>query len=172
MTNTDWTISFGILTFVLLTVLGTRQMNRMTFVRIFLTVGGSAFYFLNGLPTAGHDVLLELGGAALGVVFGVLAGSASTVFRQDNRVMVKSGWLFAGVWVAALGLRVAFAELATSNPAVQTWVVNFSIHNQITGPEAWRAAFVLMALVMVVTRVALVAVRVQLAQPRIQTQLA
>ncbi|MGY2894460.1 hypothetical protein [Deinococcus sp. UYEF24] len=172
MTNTDWIISFGIMAFVLSTVLGTRVVNAMTFVRVFLMVVGSAFYFLNGLPTAGHDVPLELGGAALGVVFGVLASGASTVFRQGDRVMVKSGWLFAGVWVAALGLRVAFAELATYNPAVQAWVVDFSIQNQITGPEAWRAAFVLMALVMVVTRIALVAVRSQLAQPRTRSQLA
>ncbi|WP_075836817.1 hypothetical protein [Deinococcus marmoris] len=172
MTNTDWIVSVSILAFMLLTVLGTREINRMVFVRLFLTVGGSAFYFLSDLPTAGHDVPLELGGVALGVIFGVMASGASRVFRQGNKVMVQSGWLYAAVWVAALGLRVVFAELATYNPTVLAWVVNFSIQNQITGPEAWRAAFVLMALVMVVTRIALVAVRSQLAQPSAQPQLA
>ncbi|WP_344982744.1 hypothetical protein [Deinococcus rubellus] len=172
MTTTDWIISLSILAFMLLTVLGTREINKMTFVRLFLTVGGSAFYFLSDLPTAGHDVPLELGGVALGVIFGVLASSASKVFRQGNKVMVQSGGLYAAVWVAAIGLRVAFAELATYNPTVQQWVVNFSIHNQITGPEAWRAALVLMALVMVVTRIALVAVRSQLAPNSHQPQLA
>jgi len=172
MTTTDWIISLGILAFTLLTVLGTREINKMTFVRLFLIVGGSAFYFLSDLPTAGHDVPLELSGVALGVIFGVLASGASQVFRQDNKVMVKSGWLYAAVWVAALGLRVAFAELATYSPAMQTWLVQFSIHNQISGPEAWRAAFVLMALVMVVTRITLVAVRSQLTPPTTQPQLA
>ncbi|WP_161880476.1 hypothetical protein [Deinococcus alpinitundrae] len=109
---------------------------------------------------------------ALGVIFGGLASSASQVFRQGNKVMVKSGWLYASIWVAATGLRVAFAELATYNPAVQAWIVNFSIHNQITGPEAWRAGFVLMALVMVMTRITLVTVRGQLIQPATQPQLA
>ena len=56
------------------------------------------------------------------------------------------------VWIIANGGRIAFAELATHawGPAV----ARFSIAHEITDADAWRAGFVLMALVMVLTRLA------------------
>jgi hypothetical protein len=73
------------------------------------------------------------------------------VHDSSGRLLARAGTAFAAVWVLAIGGRIAFAELATHSwgPAV----ARFSIAHQITGADAWRAAFVLMALVMVLTRI-------------------
>ncbi|MEW6421005.1 MAG: hypothetical protein AB1511_04660 [Deinococcota bacterium] len=159
MTNLDWILNLSILALMIFTVIGRRTVTLTTYLRPLLIVSGAGLFFLRGMPTGGHDVPLELAGVAVGVVFGVLAAAASRVERQGDAVVVTSGRRYALVWLAAIGLRVAFAELATRNPAFGHWVTQFSIARQITGAEAWRAAFVLMALAMVVTRVVLIAVR-------------
>jgi hypothetical protein len=51
-----------------------------------------------------------------------------------------------------IGGRVAFAEWATHTGA--RTVGEFSVRHQITGADAWTAAFVLMAVAMVVVRYA------------------
>ncbi|GMA14181.1 hypothetical protein E5F05_02885 (plasmid) [Deinococcus metallilatus] len=159
MSTLDWTLNLAILALMISTVVGKRTVTLMTYLRPLVIVGGVGVYFLQDLPTAGHDVPLELAGVLLGVVFGVLAAAASRVYRQGERVVVQSGGAYAAVWLAAIGLRVAFAELATRNPGFGRWVAEFSMQHAITGADAWRAAFVLMALAMVVTRVALIALR-------------
>ncbi|MBI0446030.1 hypothetical protein [Deinococcus sp. DB0503] len=165
MTTLDWMLNLSILALMLFTVIGRRTVTPMTYLRPLLIVGGVGLFFLRGMPTGGHDVPLELAGIAAGVVFGVLAAAASRVEQQGDAVIVQSGRLYALVWLAAIGLRVAFAELATRNADFGHWVVQFSLAHQITGAEAWRSAFVLMALVMVVTRVALIALRASTAHP-------
>lgn len=159
MSNLDWTLNLSILALMILTVIGRRRVTPLTFLRPLVIVGAVGVYFLQGLPTAGNDVPLELAGVALGVVFGALASAASSVSRQGGQVTVQSGYAYALVWLSAIGLRVAFAQLATHHPAFGHWVMTFSVQHAITGADAWRAAFVLMALAMVVTRVALIALR-------------
>ncbi|WP_027483582.1 hypothetical protein [Deinococcus pimensis] len=159
MSTTDWIVNVSILVLMIVTVIGTRKVTLATFLRPLVIVGAAGVFFLQGLPTAGHDVQLELFGVLLGVIFGVLASAASKVRRAGADVVVQSGRAYALVWFAAIGLRVAFAQLATQNPSFGRLVATFSVQHQITGADAWRAAFVLMALAMVVTRVVLIAVR-------------
>lgn len=159
MTTLDWTVNLGILLLMIVTVIGKRPVSLMTYLRPLLIVGGVGFFFLQDLPTTGHDVGLELVGVLLGVIFGVLAAAASKVYREGEGVTVQSGRAYVAVWTAAIGLRVLFADLATRNAAFGQRVAEFSVAHGITGAEAWRAAFVLMALAMVLTRVALIALR-------------
>lgn len=164
MSTTDWIVNVSILVLMIVTVIGKRKVTLATYLRPLVIVGGVGCFFLQELPTSGHDVQLELAGILLGVIFGVVATAASRVQREGSDVVVQSGGAYALVWLAAIGLRVAFAELATTNAAFGRLVASFSVAHQITGADAWRAAFVLMALGMVLTRVALIALRVNLAR--------
>ena len=158
MTTAEWILNCTLLGWVLLRNLGTRPVTRGTYLAPLAVVAVAAGVYLRDVPGAGNDRLLELAGIGAGVVFG-LAAAACTRLRRDSsgRLLARAGAAFAAVWVIAIGGRIAFAELATHSwgPAV----ARFSIAHQITGPEAWRAAFVLMALVMVLTRVAATAVQ-------------
>jgi hypothetical protein len=62
-----------------------------------------------------------------------------------------TGAAFAGLWIAVIGGRILFAEWA--NGSGSRTIGRFSVEHLITGAEAWTAAFVLMALAMVVARV-------------------
>jgi hypothetical protein len=157
MTTAEWILNCTLLGWVLMRNLGTRPVTRSTYLVPLAVVAVAAGVYLRDVPGGGHDHLLELSGVGAGVVFG-LAASAATRFGHDpsGRLLARAGVAFAAVWVVAIGGRIAFAELATHawGPAV----ARFSIAHQITGADAWRASFVLMALVMVLTRVAATAV--------------
>ena len=157
MTTAEWILNCTLLGWVLLRNLGTRPVTRSTYLVPLAVVAVAAGVYLRVVPGGGHDHLLELTGVGAGVVFG-LAASAATGFLRDGsgRLLARAGVAFAAVWVVAIGGRIAFAELATHGwgPAV----ARFSVAHQITGADAWRAAFVLMALVMVLTRVAATAI--------------
>jgi hypothetical protein len=153
MTTAEWILNCTLLGWVLLRNLGTRPVTRSTYLVPLAVVAVAAAIYLRDIPADGNDHLLELAGVATGVVFGLAATACTRLLRDGSgRVVARAGVAFAAVWVTAIGGRIAFAELATHSwaPAVG----QFSIAHQITGADAWRSAFVLMALAMVLTRVA------------------
>lgn len=162
MSTFDWILNLAILSIMIFTVIGTRAVTTMTFVRPLVIVGAVAALFLRGVPTGGNDVQLVLTFVGLGVVLGWLSSVASRVVVQGDRVLVQAGAAYALVWLAAVGFRVAFVELAAHSAGFGRWLVTFSMQHQITGGDAWRAAFVLMALAMVVTRVVLIGWRTRI----------
>jgi hypothetical protein len=90
---------------------------------------------------------------------GVLATATTRITRHaDRRTTIRAGLCFAAIWVAAIGGRIAFAELATHawGPAV----ARLSMAHQITGADAWRITYVLMSVAMVLGRVASTVVRI------------
>ncbi|MGR7023693.1 hypothetical protein [Geodermatophilus sp. URMC 62] len=157
MTTAEWILNCTLLGWVLLRNLGTRPVTRGTYLVPLAVVAVAAGIYLRDVPGDGNDRLLELAGIGAGVVFGLAAAACTRLLRDGSgRLLARAGAAFAVVWVLAIGGRIAFAELATHSwgPAV----ARFSMGHQITGADAWRAAFVLMALVMVLTRVAATAV--------------
>jgi hypothetical protein len=153
MTTAEWILNCSLLGWVLLRNLGTRPVTRSTYLVPLAVVAVAAGIYLRSIPGAGNDHLLELAGIGAGVVFGLTSAACTRVLRDRNgHLVARAGVAFAAVWVIAIGGRIAFAELATHSwgPAV----ARFSVAHQITGADAWRTAFVLMALVMVLTRVA------------------
>ena len=90
---------------------------------------------------------------------GVYEVSHRTTIDHDTS---RSGrWLHArrfriALWIAVIGGRILFAEWATG--AGSRTVGQFSRDHLITGADAWTAAFVLMALAMVVGRLLTTAV--------------
>jgi hypothetical protein len=162
MSTAQWILNFSLLAWVLGRNLGTHRVTRSTFLVPLLLVIAAGGWLLRDLPTAGHDIGLELVGIAAGLVLGTVAALLARMHRRQGDLVTSAGLAFAAVWVAAIGGRMLFAQWATHSGA--RTIGEFSMRHQITGADAWTAAFVLMALTMVAVRV--VVVTLQLARHR------
>ena len=153
MTTAEYLLNIGLLGYVLSTNLGARQLTRRRFTLPVLLVAVAGYAFLRGLSTAGNDSLLELAGLTAGVLLGALAALLVSLERRaDGTVVAHAGAGFATLWVVVIGGRMLFAYGADHwFPAA---IAGFSRRHEITGAGAWTAAFVLMALAMVLTRLA------------------
>jgi hypothetical protein len=152
MSTTQYLLNAGLLAFVLWANLGTRTVSRVRFTLPLLLVAVAAAVFLRDVPTAGNDVGLELAGVGLGAVLGLIAAALVRVERLGGRLVMRAGVAYAALWIAVIGGRCVFAYGADH------WfgraIGEFSMTHSITGADAWTAAFILMALAMVVVRVA------------------
>lgn len=157
MSTSQWILNFALLSWVLLRNLGNRSVGRGTYLVPLLVVAAAGGLFLRDLPTGGNDVVLEAVGGVAGLALGVLATGLTRMTRDGDRTVVWAGPAFAGLWIAVIGGRASFAEWATHGGARS--VGTFSVRHAITGADAWTAAFVLMALAMVLARVASTAAR-------------
>ena len=153
MTNSMYLLNLGLLAFVLSANLGTRTVTRSRLALPVLLVLVAGAVFLHDMPTAGHDVALEVAGAGAGVLLGVAAAALVRVERNRvGRLVMRAGAAYAALWVAVIGGRMLFAYGADHwFPAA---IGRFSMTHQITGGDAWTAAFILLSLSMVLTRVA------------------
>lgn len=156
MSTSQLILNVGLLAFVLGTNLGTRTVTGRRLLLPVVLVLIAAWAFLPDLPTTGGDARLELAGTLIGVVLGIAAAALMPVRRDPaGRLVTTAGIGYAVLWIGVIGGRIAFAYSATgwaSRP-----VGEFSMAQQITGAAAWTSAFVLMALAMVLTRVAVTA---------------
>lgn len=165
MSTTQYLLNAGLLAFVLWANLGTKPVTRRRFTLPLVLVAVAALLFLHQLPTAGHDLELELAGAATGAGLGLVAAALVRVDRDARgRLVMRAGVAYAALWIAVIGGRCAFAYGAGH------WfpraVGEFSMTHQITGADAWTAAFILMSLTMVVVRVAATGIVTALAARR------
>jgi hypothetical protein len=152
MNTFEWTLNCTLLGWVLLRNLGTKPVNGRVLALPLVLVAVACAFYLRSIPTAGNDLALEVIGAVTGLVLGLAATAVTRVRAQaDGQVVVSAGAAFAAIWIAAIGGRIAFAELATHawGPAVG----RFSAEHAITGADAWGTCFVLMAVCMVAGRV-------------------
>jgi prolipoprotein diacylglyceryltransferase len=96
-----------------------------------------------------------------GITLGVLAGSVMAVYRNrsDGSIVTKAGTAYAAVWTAVIAGRILFAYGSDHWFAPQ--IANFSRGHALTGSAAWTAAFVIMAMSMVVARVTVTAVKAE-----------
>jgi hypothetical protein len=157
MSTTDYLINIALVLLVL-TQIRNRRMDLRSLILPVVAVAGAAFYYLKGIPTAGNDVVLELGLGALGVLLGVACARTTSVWRDADGVAYSRAGLAAAVlWVLGVGSRLAFEVYATHGGAGA--IARFSASHSITSGEAWTAALVLMALADVISRMIVLRVR-------------
>jgi len=123
-----------------------------------LAVAAAAVMFLHAVPGGGSDIALDLLGVSAGAAMGAAGGRATRLrLGADGRPLGRAGTLAAGMWIAGVAARMVFYFAAThgAGPAIAA----FSIAHHITGPAAWTAALVMMALADVLTRLAVVWIR-------------
>jgi hypothetical protein len=161
MTTGELLLNLGVLAFVLGTGLGTRALTRRRFRLPILLVVIVGFIFLRSVPTTGNDVGLDVILGLVGLGLGVLAGSLMAVRRDPTHgsLVTQAGAAYAAVWIAVIGGRILFAY--GSDHWFSGGIGAFSRQHAITGASAFTAAFVIMAIAMVATRVAVTAVKTE-----------
>jgi hypothetical protein len=123
-----------------------------------LAVAAAAVMFLHAVPTGGSDIALDLLCTSAGAAMGAIGGLATRLRPgAGGRPLGRAGVLAASMWIAGVGARIAFYFAAThgAGPAI----ARFSLAHHITGPAAWTAALVMMALADVTTRLVTVYLR-------------
>jgi hypothetical protein len=135
-----------------------KRLTPVQFVVPLAIVGYAALRYLHSVPTAGNDLVLAIGGAAIGLALGAGAGLLTHVTPGTDGVPIAraTGWA-AALWVLGVGSRMGFALFAEhgGGPALE----RFGVAHSITSTDAWVAGLILMALAEVVSRTAVLAVR-------------
>ncbi|MFI5983802.1 hypothetical protein ACIBEA_23325 [Streptomyces sp. NPDC051555] len=156
MTTTEWITDIALLLIVF------RQLRegRLDLKTFLIPLGIVAFVansYLDTIPTAGNDLVLIGLLVAVGAALGIAGGVYTRIRSLDGHVLIKAGAVSAVLWVVGMGARMGF-QLWVQHGGAAT-VGQFSVTHQITTEKAWVAAFVLMALTEVVTRLATIFIR-------------
>jgi hypothetical protein len=163
MTNTDWLLDIVLMLIVLRQIREGRIDRRF----VLLPLGIVAFIghsYLSSIPTNGNDLVLVAVLMSVGAILGVSGGLATRVRSGGDYALAKAGWLAATLWVLGMGSRMAFQ--LWSDHGGEASIAHFSISHDITSNQAWVAAFVLMALTEVITRLATIVYRAYRVQHR------
>ena len=169
MSTGQYFLNLALLAWILSSNVGTRTLTRRRVTLPLFVVAAAGWFYLGDMPTLGNDGWLELVGLVAGVLLGIVAALTVRVRREGDRVVATAGLAFAALWVAVIGGRVLFAFGADHWFARS--IGQFSRDHLITGADAWTAAFVLMALAMVVSRLAVTGIRAaRLSTPEVRTE--
>jgi hypothetical protein len=137
--------------------------RRLTVRNLLLPVAIVVYFlvaYLKGVPTAGNDLYLILGGVALGLIFGVGAGAFTRVYHGEKGIYAKAGLLAAAFWTTGVVLRTAFSLYASDGGASADRVIGRLMHSwNITTSNAIVACLLLMVLVEVGSRQLIVGLR-------------
>ncbi|GAQ57442.1 hypothetical protein [Streptomyces acidiscabies] len=156
MTTTEWITDIALL-LVVFRQLREGRLDLRTFLIPLGIVAFVAHTYLDSVPTAGNDLVLVGALVGVGAVLGVAGGVYTRVRTAGEHILIKAGAVSAILWVLGMGARMGF-QLWTEHGGADD-VARFSLAHHITSDQAWVAAFVLMALTEVVTRLATIFVR-------------
>lgn len=156
MTTTDWITDIALV----LVVFRQLREGRLDLKSFLIPLGIVAFVaatYLDGIPTAGNDLVLIGALMAVGAALGIAGGVYTRIRAAGEHLLIKAGAVSAALWVLGMGARMGFQVWVDHGGAGR--VARFSIDHHITSGQAWVAAFVLMALTEVITRVATIFIR-------------
>ncbi|MEW2275477.1 hypothetical protein [Streptomyces griseofuscus] len=156
MTTTDWITDIALL-FVVFRQLREGRLDAKSYVIPLGIVAFVAHSYLNSVPTAGNDLVLIGALVAVGAALGVAGGVYTRIRKVDAHLFIKAGAVSAALWVLGMGARMGFQLWVDHGGADD--VARFSVAHHITTGDAWVAAFVLMALTEVVTRLGTIFLR-------------
>jgi hypothetical protein len=157
MTFTDYILDSALVLLVLLQI-KERPLTTKSLVRPVIIVGIAVATYLNGVPTAGNDLVLVGVLATLGLLIGIASGQTVLMRRgADGEVLARARWLSGFFWVLGMGSRFAF--LIWINNGGTGTIAHFSAQHAITSGEAWTVALLAMAVFEVCGRTLLLAAR-------------
>ncbi|MEB8341919.1 hypothetical protein [Streptomyces endophyticus] len=167
MTTTEWITDIALI----LVVFRQLREGRLDWKSFLVPLGIVAFVaqqYLDSVPTGGNDLVLIGTLVAAGAALGIGGGVYTRIRVSGEHLLIKAGAVSAVLWVLGMGARMGF-QLWTEHGGGDD-VARFSLTHHITSDQAWVAAFVLMALTEVVTRLATIFVRGRLVDrgPRAQ----
>ncbi|MFI9103864.1 hypothetical protein ACIGXA_25435 [Streptomyces fildesensis] len=156
MTTTEWITDIALI-LVVFRQLREGRLDLRSFLIPLGIVSFVAYTYLDTIPTAGNDLVLIGALMGAGAVLGIAGGVYTRIRSAGGHLLIKAGVVSAVLWVLGMGARMGF-QLWVSHGGSDD-VARFSITHHITSDQAWVAAFVLMALTEVVTRLATIFVR-------------
>lgn len=156
MTTTEWITDIALI-LVVFRQLREGRLDLRTFLIPLGIVAFVAHAYLKSVPTGGNDLVLVGALMGAGAALGVAGGVSTRIRTADEHILIKAGAVSAVLWVLGMGARMCF-QLWTEHGGADD-VARFSVAHHITSDQAWVAAFVLMALTEVVTRLATIFVR-------------
>ncbi|MBT0772807.1 hypothetical protein KIH74_27945 [Kineosporia sp. J2-2] len=159
MTTTEWITDIALL-LVVFRQLRESRLDVMSFLLPLGIVGFVVHRYLTTVPTDGNDLVLVMTLVTIGAALGIAGGLYTRVRAVGEDVLVKAGAVAAVLWVLGMGSRMTFQLWSEHGGADE--IARFSVAHAITSDQAWVAAFVLMALTEVVTRLATVYLRSRL----------
>ncbi|GAA3625030.1 hypothetical protein GCM10022223_47660 [Kineosporia mesophila] len=161
MTTTQWITDIALL----LVVFRQLRESRLDLKSFLLPLGIVSFVvhqYLNSVPTGGNDLVLVGLLIAVGAALGIAGGIYTRVRAVGEHVLIKAGVVSAVLWVLGMGSRMTFQLWSEHGGADD--IARFSVAHSITSDQAWVAAFVLMALTEVVTRLGTIYLRSRMVQ--------
>lgn len=157
MTTTEWITDIALI-LVVFRQLREGRLDLKSFLIPLGIVTFVAYSYLDSVPTAGNDLVLIGVLMSVGAALGVAGGIYTRLRTVGEHVLIKAGAVSAILWVVGMGARMGF-QMWTEHGGGADDVARFSIAHHITSEDAWVAAFVLMALTEVVTRLATIFIR-------------
>jgi hypothetical protein len=168
MSITNYLIDSALVLIVLLQIKW-QPLTMRLLIRPLVIVAIAVVIYFNSVPTAGNDLVLILVLAVFGGLIGIAAGQATFMRRrgEDGVVLARAGWLAGFLWVFGMGLRFIFLVWINSHSGAMS-LHTFSASHSITNGAAWTDALLAMAVLEVVGRSAILALRrsrLQLTRP-------
>jgi hypothetical protein len=143
-------LSAVILVGVLTSDLGRRAVTHSRLRRPLLIAGIAGSMYLSAFASKGDGLAVELAGAGIGAVLGLLAGSLMRVEHDgEGQAFTRAGASYALIWIAVVGSRLLFIYGSENwfSSSLESWMVS---HHVTTA--ALTNGLVLMALGMTVAR--------------------
>lgn len=135
-----------------------RKIGWFRLVRPLITSAAAVFIFIKAVTTTGTGFTLELALAALGIVLGLLATALMGVYRspRTHKPVSRAGAAYVGLWVIVVAARAAFSygSVHWFGSQLNHWMVAHSVTS-----GAITDALLFMAIAMVITRTAGLALR-------------
>ena len=114
--------------------------------------------FIKAVTTTGTGLTLELALGATGLVLGLAATALMSVYRspRTHKPVSRAGFGYAALWVVVIGARTAFSygSVHWFGPQLGHWMTQHAVTS-----AAITDALLFMAIAMIVTRTAGLAIR-------------
>jgi hypothetical protein len=144
-------LSAAILAGVFLSDLGVRAVTTKRLIRPLVIAGVAGASYLTAFATSGSGLAIELTGAGVGAILGLLAATLMHVEHDRSRghAVTRAGYGYALIWVVVVAARLAF--IYGSSHWFAGSLGSWMSANHIT-VDALTDALILMALAMTTAR--------------------
>jgi hypothetical protein len=141
-----------------------RKIGWFRILRPFVTSGVAVAIFIKAVTTTGTGLTLELALTAIGLVLGLAATALLTVYRspETHQPVSRAGVGYAALWIVVIGARTAFSYGSVHWFSHQ--LAHWTTQHGVTS-AAITDALLFMAIAMVVTRSAGLALRTTRLRP-------